>query len=53
MGLGVAYGTLTASGLIAATLLSVVAFSDDLSLLQAGAILVLGVGAALLQADRS
>lgn len=53
MGLGVAYGTLTASGLIAATLLSVLVFHDDLSLLQAAAIGVLGVGAVLLQAGRS
>lgn len=53
MGLGVAYGVLTASGLIAATLLSLVAFNEDLSLVQAGGILVLGVGAVLLQMDRS
>ncbi len=53
MGLGVAYGVLTASGLIAATLLSLVAFNEDLSLVQVGGILVLGVGAVLLQTDRS
>ncbi len=53
MGLGVAYGVLTASGLVAATLLSLVVFHEDLSLIQAGGILVLGVGAVLLQMDRS
>lgn len=53
MGLGVAYGTLTASGMIAATLLSVFVFSEDLSLIQAAAIGVLGVGAVLMQCGRS
>ncbi len=53
MGLGVAYGVLTASGLMAATLLSLVAFDEHLSLVQVGGILVLGVGAVLLQMDRS
>lgn len=53
MGLGVAYGILTASGLIAATLLSLVAFGEALSLVQVGGILVLGVGAVLLQTGRS
>lgn len=53
MGLGVAYGILTASGLIAATLLSLVAFNEDLSVVQVGGIVVLGVGAVLLQMNRS
>lgn len=53
MGLGVAYGVLTASGLVAATVLSLVVFHEDLSLVQAGGILVLGVGAVLLQMGRS
>lgn len=52
MALGVAYGTLTAAGLVAATLLSVVAFGDDLSLVQLAGILVLGAGAVLLQTGR-
>lgn len=53
MGLGVAYGVLTASGLIAATVLSLVVFGEDLSLVQAGGILVLGLGTVLLQMDRA
>ncbi|QWC85470.1 QacE family quaternary ammonium compound efflux SMR transporter [Nocardioidaceae bacterium] len=53
MSLGVAYGTITASGLVAATLLSAVAFDDRLSVVHVIGILVLGTGAVLLQVDRA
>lgn len=53
MGLGVAYGLLTATGLIAATLLSVAAFGDDLTMVQIGGLVALGTGAVLLQVGRS
>ncbi len=49
--LGVAYGVLTATGLIAAAGLSVVAFGEPLTLVQAGGIVVLGAGIWLLQRD--
>ncbi len=52
MAMGVAYGTLTGVGLIAATLLSLVAFGDTLSSVQVAGIAVLAIGAGLLQVDR-
>lgn len=52
MAMGIAYGTLTAVGLIAATLLSLLAFDDTLSALQAAGLVVLGAGAVLLQVGR-
>ncbi len=53
MAMGVAYGTLTGVGLIAATLLSLVAFDDALSGVQVAGLVVLAAGAALLQVDRT
>ncbi len=49
--LGVAYGTLTGTGLAAATLLSVAVFGDALGDLQVAGIAVLGVGVWLLQQE--
>ncbi len=49
--LGVAYGVLTATGLVAAAGLSIVAFGEPLTLLQVGGIVLLGTGAWLLQRD--
>lgn len=51
--LGVAYGLLTAAGLVAATVLSAGVFGDRLGPTQIGGIVVLGVGAWLLQIERA
>jgi small multidrug resistance pump len=51
--LGVAYGLLTACGLIAATGLSLAAFGDSLTVLQVAGVGVLGAGAWLLQVERT
>jgi small multidrug resistance pump len=53
MRLGVGYGTLTSCGLAAATLASVVLFDDAVSAVQLVGIVVIGVGAVLLQTGSS
>ncbi len=52
MAMGVAYGTLTGMGLVAATVLSIIAFGDRLSVVQVAGIAVLAAGATLLQVER-
>lgn len=49
VGLGVAYGTLTATGLVAATGLSVLAFGEPISAVQVAGVLVLLAGVLTLQ----
>lgn len=52
LGLGVAYGTLTGVGLVAAALASAVVFSEGLSATQALALVLLLAGVVLLQPRR-